>query len=1462
MLKLQRPTNRSSKQKEGFHFKFSNFQALQVPKGWDRLFLSLLSAETGKTIAKLGKALVKNGSCHWSETVTESIYISRYDSSKSYEDCFLKIVVSTGSTRSANTLGEAIINMAQHTTSRASAAAVSQPLQKCSYGTILQVKLQRLNLPRSKIRDEGSKNSDSQEKVEDVDHVGLRRKSRRSDESSDSINEHTTEDPATSSRRPLQLDSEEASEATVVINSISSMEGSYERENSFGERSDEYRSHERRGRGSNGGDLLPEFYSIDDGVGGGGPGGDSPSNQSPMYLRENFHNEASVSRWSMSNVGSSRNLLEAAEDTIEELRAEAKMWERNARKLMIDLDISRKEFSNLSKKQVESEVELSAAYAEQDSLRGQLEKAMEDLKQLARNEAANREAPIIQSRSFQKELESEIKYQQDLNDDLCQQLKQSQESNIELVSVLQELEETIEQQRIEIENLSSLKLNFVDLQNSLDKSSEENRTLSLQLEQLRESERNLKSEIQLLDEALRDKNDELEKERESHREVLSQVEAEYNCKMLAKEEENASLEGKLSDYIKDKELKENAESDLDLIREIESLKEKVRELEKDCNELTDENLELLFKLKDSNKMNIRKCSSFGSVTSELPTSCPSEESEVSDPRYEVSNLEGAIREEARVEVQLSGFESSQHFAEILEQMDKAFHLVMKPWYGRSENGSDYLHGLVISEKVYTTRMSVESIRSLLLELNELLETRISESAEILRNHEAEINKSNAIISEARKKMEESILKVEELGKMKAKSEENSANLMRELEQKRSEIGYMEADLLSKGKETDFLLHRRQELESQVSKLQQETSRLEQDLEVAVRERKISSECMENLQSDVTALRDAVSSHVSANTDLEINIKQLEIRSHELQNSLSELLEENTWLQACISDQEVQVHQLRDEKIVCLQEIEDYKSSMTSLQDEIRESKDEMEGQISDLKQKSEDIRKQWLRAQEECVCLREENKTLQTSAASSVAETTELQNLNSELKRENQELHEKCLELVDQLSEMEKSLADCTKKVESMQDHLASVQEDFMLRESHLKSELDALVKEKSYQKEKLAEEESLQQLLLEKTTEFQSLQKEVESLSKQLSDAYEERERISTEASSLLAEKAELQCSLREAHQEAKSAKNKLNAALQESELKVEELTNQLAASNRRLDRLTIDYDRNKKLVANYRKIEEKLKTDLNDIELKHTISEYECQQLTREMSSLKVQLQIMSELEDEVSVLKNKLRESKVDKGKLEVALHTISGNYEELKTEKISLSEKITFFEDAMSELEECKRSKSWLEEKLQQMEKDLSEKEIISIQNEDLKHEVTEVKRLNVQFQQKMYRLEVEKDECLKKVQALEDNLRVMEEKSNRHKEGAQNLDFHDQDPLAVSGDSTTKRQMVETETAERQKKNGGRDKYERTKSSLETELRDLKQRYLEMSLKYAEVEGQREDLVMKLRATRTGNRWFS
>lgn len=1063
--------------------------------------------------------------------------------------------------------------------------------------------------------------------------------------------------------------------------SFHSLEGSYGRGSSPVEnalKSEEYGS-ERLVGGSNGGGLLADDFSVDE---------DSPSSQSPVDSRVY---STAASRWSITNSGSSRNLLEAAEDTIEELRAEAKMWERNARKLMIDLDISRKEFSDLSKKQAELGMELSAAYAEQDGLRRQVEKVKVEFQELTTNQAT-REDPIIQSQCLQKELENEIKYQQYLNDDLSQQLNRSQESNIELVSVLQELEETIEQQRIQIEDLA--------------KNSEENKTLLLQLKLLQESEKNLKANTQLLNEALRNKTDESEKERKSSREIMAQVEKENNCRMLTKEEEIAKLEEKLSGYIKDEELNVKAENDVNLIREIESLREKVRELEKDCTELTDENLELLFKLKDSNKTDIRKCSSFDSMTSENPTSCPSDESEVSDPKYQVSNLEEEQLKEVSEEVQIAGFESSLHFAEILEQIDIAFHLLMKPWYGRpsgkTENDDDNLHGLMIADKVNTAEMSVEYIRSLLTELNELLERKNAESDEVLRIHETEINDGNSIIAEARKKVEESLLEVQELENLKATSEENYANLMRELEQKRSEIGHMETDLLSKEQETNFILARCQELEAEVSELQQRTSHLEHDLEVALCEGKISSECLDTLQSDLTALRNAVGSHVSANTILERNIEELQIKRHDLQ-------EENTRLQQCISDLEAQVQQLKDEKRLCLQEMENYKSSAMSL-------KDEMDIQILHLKQKSEDIRKQWLGAQEECGHLEEENKALQASAASSVLETAALQNLNLEL-------HEKCSELEDQLSEMTKTLSDCTKKVESLQGHLTSVQDDFALRENNLKSD--------------------------------------VERLSEQLSDAHRERERISVEASSLLAEKAELQASLEDVQCKAESTKRKLDAALQEYELKVEDLTDQLAASNQSHERLMTDHERILKLLANYRRSEEKLKTDLNDLELKHTISDYERQQLSKEMSILKVQLQSISDLQDEVSILKSELKERKLEKGKLELALHTVSGDYEQLKAESISLSEKISFFEGAMSEFEECKRKKLYLEEKLLHVEKDLTATEILCIQNADLKNELTEVKRANMQYQQKMYRLEEEKDECLKKAQALGENLKLKE-----------------------------------------------------------------------------------------------------
>lgn len=53
-----------------------------------------------------------------------------------------------------------------------------------------------------------------------------------------------------------------------------------------------------------------------------------------------------------------------------------------------------------------------------------------------------------------------------------------------------------------------------------------------------------------------------------------------------------------------------------------------------------------------------------------------------------------------------------------------------------------------------------------------------------------------------------------------------------------------------------------------------------------------------------------------------------------------------------------------------------------------------------------------------------------------------------------------------------------------------------------------------------------------------------------------------------------------------------------------------------------------------------------------------------------------------------------------------------------------------------------------------------------------------------------------------------------------------------------------------------KKEGYKDKV----SSLEAELREIQERYSHMSLKYAEVEAEREELVMKLKTVNSRS-WF-
>ncbi|KAK3024740.1 hypothetical protein RJ639_044677, partial [Escallonia herrerae] len=1219
---------------------------------------------------------------------------------------------------------------------------------------------------------------------------------------------------------------------------------------------------------------------------------DMDSGDGMEKYKQNFGQSSSavIVKSSLANAGSSKNLLEAAEDTIEELRDEAKMWERNARQQMLDLDILRRKYSDQSKKLADLEMELSAACIERDGIK----KEVEQLKLLLK-ETMTKQAEIEDSTfesegitHIQKELEDEIKFQKESNASLAQQLAKNQESNIELVSILQEMEETIEKQKVDIENLSTLQLKFSNLEDSIHGYMDENRILVIQLQQFQESENTLQVKVQMLEQALKEKND-LETEQNLSMQSLVDSEREYKCKLSVKEEELVSLEAKLMESFTERHLEErklNDENRLELKREIEALKDQVKELERDCTELTNENLELLCKLKNNGRF----------------------ESEVKELQSQIPYLEEKLKKVTE-EFQIDTVETSRIFSESLKQLEMAFHQIMKPQNNILSEVSDkcqyYLDDLGKLDNNGTTASKVwaRAIPNYIIELNKLLEARITEFEEILKCAELETKERSTTVEEAQKQLEFYILKVSELSSSKVELEANLTVLEMDVADKGSVVANLQADLLSKEEEVDFLRRCQLELEVQVANSTKENNQLQETMEIALRESNITSKCLDGLQYDLLVLKSSVDSHVSANKILERKSNELECANHELELHLFKMEEENIQLSERVSGLEAQLRYVTDEKESSRLELGNAKCVSTSLQDEIRRLAIAMERQKVDFKQKSLDLENQQSEAREERDFLKIENQKLQESTVSLTEEYNALQKTNGELKKQKLELHERCRHLESELTVSQKSLTDCSKRIEALEGNIFSVLSDVATKEKTLTVELDALVLENRKQKEKYVLEESLlKQMYLENTTEVENLQREVEHLTKQISATHDERERIASETvhevSSLRADRAKLESTVQEAQFRAKLVEEEIRMVREESEMKVQGLMVELVASKQSHEPLMADHEKMLKLLANYRTSDDKLKTAVSDLELKLTVSEYERQQLIEETIKLKAQLLKISHLQDDFLAFKRKLSESKFEKEKLEASLNSLSRDYEELKAEKMSCVEKISSLQKKNSEFEDCKRKVIALEDKLLRREGDLTAKEAMCAQDAELRNELSQIKRANKQYQLKVNQLEDEKDECLKRAQALKEDLRMMEGvKQEGTKFGSKKIDNeHGQpsgNPRVSRVDHVAKLQLLENELAqalEAKNKYKGqlerflsegrisssaaprklradgevvpKERYERTKSSLETELRDIRDRYFQMSLKYAEGEAQREDLVMMLKAAKSGKRRFS
>ncbi|XP_050940114.1 sporulation-specific protein 15-like isoform X3 [Cucumis melo] len=769
MFRLHR--NRHAKSGEKFDFKFSNFKATQVPKGWDKLFVSVISEQTGKTIIRSSKASVRNGSCQWTESLSDSIWVSQDEVSKEFEDCNFKLVVAMGSARS-NILGETMVNMTNYIDSKSS-STVSLPLKKCNHGTTLQMKIQCL-ASISKVRSGEFKHTDSPKQ-------DLKKEGHDSDSCSDITDSQLSRSIGSSSGADLysSLHSGEASsKATSFSASYSQLSNS----------------------------SSEVYESVENDA--------AKNNYSDIQRQDSVSSQNSAPCLSPNSV-----ITGSAEATaIEELRAEARMWERNSHKLMADLDQLKKEFSDQSENQESLHAALSAATAECDGLR----KELEQLKLVT--EKSTQRQTSIEDLSYQDGephiLKDELKFQKETNADLALQLKRSQESNIELVSVLQELEATTEKQKLELEELLARHQKDDDIENI----NKENKKLVLQLEHVKESEKNLQLKVGVLERNLEEAKLDLQKSEVSNKKFPQDTERQYDS-LLNSEENVGSLH-----YV-----------NINLVKEIEMLKEKVQELEKDCNELTDENIDLLYKLKqansDSKGGSLALNSTGDSMKFELEIKVEELSRELTEKKLEIEKLESSIlSKDDEIKILEGLHKKLQAKYSDLQKEKNQIEEKMEVILGESDSSSKCLNGLRNEVKALSNSVDLH------VSANKILESKYSE----LQFKKQELDLHVSQIEQERIRLSESVSVLESqlkymMGEKQSicleleDSKSHAVGLQDEFDRLRLEIETENVDLKQM---LDDLQNQCAKAQDQCEYLQREKTKLEAAAEHLVEERNL------------------------------------------------------------------------------------------------------------------------------------------------------------------------------------------------------------------------------------------------------------------------------------------------------------------------------------------------------------------------------------------------------------------------------------------------------------------------------------------------------------------------------------------------------------------------------------------------------------------------------------------------
>ncbi|KFK33030.1 hypothetical protein AALP_AA6G321500 [Arabis alpina] len=502
--------------------------------------------------------------------------------------------------------------------------------------------------------------------------------------------------------------------------------------------------------------------------------------------------------------------------------------------------------------------------------------------------------------------------------------------------------------------------------------------------------------------------------------------------------------------------------------------------------------------------------------------------------------------------------------------------------------------------------------------------------------------------------------------------------------------------------------------------------------------------------------------------------------------------------------------------------------ITDLYNEIeiyRRDKDDLEIQMEQLaldyeilKQENHDISYKLEQSQVQ------EQLKMQYECSSSLVNVNELENqvesLEAKLKKQSEDFSE--------------SLC----RIKELETQIEGVEEELEKQAQLFEVDIEAVTRAKVEQEQRAIEaEEALRKTRWKNASVAGKIQDEFKRISEQMSFTFAANEKMTKKA---MSETHDLRMQKRQLEELLMNANDELQANKVEYEVKLNELSEKTALKTKMLEDLV---EKSKRL-QNQKKQEEDVNADLT-------------QEITR--------------LKDEIEILRLELEEKRRSRIEAEASLQIRNSEKDELSSTIASMkkeSESLQHIKDEkeavitllQSELETaraqcddltCSLAKNETEieshrKKVVQMRSELKKKEeeMANLENRGAETEQrsTEerIKLLEEQLKLKENAFEASSKMSIDKEKDLKNRIDELQRKLNDH--------CHSPEELSSSNKSDELQDLV-NEVASLKEQNG----------LMEMELKEMQERYSEVSLRFAEVEGERQQLVMTVRNLKNAKR---